>query len=100
MSLYVLTRVGTLILLVYWDESEFLAHVLDTVFGRASLLSLPLSDMAASALEEMKTMLLTVEMCADALMLYSHRFLKGRVQFLSPLTPSPLSNPPPPPCWV
>lgn len=43
-------------------------------------------------------MLLTMEMCADALMLYTLWLFKVRVQFFGSLTPSPLSNPPPPLC--
>lgn len=37
------------------------------------------SDLAAPSLEEMKTMLLTMEMSADSLMLYSLWLFKGRV---------------------
>lgn len=41
---------------------------------------------------------LTMKMCADSLMLYSLRLFKGHVHFFSSLTPSALSNPPPPLC--
>lgn len=41
---------------------------------------------------------LTMKMCADSLMLYSLRLFKGRVHFFGSLTPSALSNPPPPLC--